>query len=164
MFLKGLLISITLLSFTNQAWSQADDETKLPINIEADTLHAQEQQGFSIYEGDVVATQGSLTLEGQRLEINHPNQQLQRLVITGKPAKFKRYLPEQKAWVTGHADTIIYHAQAKLMDFIGEAHIEQERTHTISGPSLQYDLDKETLQASGTSAQPGRVSVTITPQ
>jgi lipopolysaccharide export system protein LptA len=161
MHLKLRWLSISLLTLTQAVWAQNSNET---ITIEADSLVAQEQQGLSLYQGAVLATQGSLTLQGDQLEITHPNQQLERLHMSGKPAQFKRYLQQQQAWVSGHADTIIYHAQSKQVELIGHAYIEQQGAHTISGPTLYYDLNKETLQANGSADQPGRVSVTITPQ
>ncbi|MDY0135873.1 MAG: lipopolysaccharide transport periplasmic protein LptA [Thiomicrospira sp.] len=164
MRLNLLWLSLSLLALSPAAWTQNNNEAGLPITIEADSLVAQEQQGISLYQGDVVATQGRFSLQGEQLEITHPNQQLERLHMSGKPAQFKRYLEQQQAWVSGHADTIIYHAQSKQIELIGNAYIEQEGTHTISGPTLYYDLNKETLQANGSVEQPGRVSVTITPQ
>lgn len=160
------LLIMALLIFSHQAWSNeaTQDETKLPINIEADRLDAQDQAGISIYHGNVIATQGSLTLKGEQLKIEHPQRQVQRVTVIGKPATFRRFNVEEQTWISGQADSLIYYANQKQVELIGNAQLEQEGTHSIQGPKLQYDLEQQTIQAGGTTEQPGRVSVTITPK
>lgn len=157
----SLLIS---LSFNSWAQTQSADETRLPIDIEANQLDAQDQAGLTLYKGNVIAIQGSLTLEGDQLEILHPERQIQRIVTTGKPAKFKRFLTEENAWINGQAHTIIYFTETRRIELIGQAYLEQEATHKIEGPRLIYDMNAQTLNAGQTDEEPGRIKMTITPR
>lgn len=152
------------LSFSSWAQTQATNETSLPIDIEANALDAQDQQGLTIYSGQVIATQGSLTLTGERLEIQHPDRQVQKITTTGSPATFKRFLAEENAWIKGQADTIIYLTQTRQVELIGQAYLEQEGTHKIEGPKLVYDMNAQTLNAGRTENEPGRIKMTITPK
>ncbi|HEY9018035.1 lipopolysaccharide transport periplasmic protein LptA [Thiomicrospira sp.] len=168
MFLNNAMRSVTftfLIGLSFSAWSQTtvDDETKLPIDIEANSLDAQDQQGLTVYSGQVIATQGSLTLTGDQLEIQHPDRQVQKITTTGKPATFKRFLSEQNAWINGKADTIIYLTETRQIELIGQAYLEQEGTHKIEGPKLIYDMQAQTLNAGQTDNESGRIKMTITP-
>lgn len=168
MFLNNAMRSVTFIfwiALSFSAWSQTtvDDETKLPIDIEANTLNAQDQHGLTVYSGQVIATQGSLTLTGDQLEIQHPNRQVQKITTTGQPATFKRFLSEQNAWIKGKADTIIYLTEVRKIELIGQAYLEQEGTHKIEGPKLIYDMRAQTLNAGQTESESGRIKMTITP-
>lgn len=163
--LRSIVISFLMgLSFTSFAQTQAQDETNLPIDIEANELDAQDQIGLTIYSGEVIATQGSLTLTGDRLEIQHPDRQVQKITTTGAPATFKRFLTEENAWINGQADTIIYLTQTRQVELIGQAYLEQEGTHKIEGPKLVYDMNAQTLNAGQTEKESGRIKMTITPK
>lgn len=168
MFLNYAMRSVVasfLISLSLSSWgqTQTSDETTLPIDIEANKLDAQDQQGLTIYSGQVVATQGSLTLTGDRLEIEHPDRQVQKITTTGNPATFKRFLAEENAWIKGKADTIIYLNQTRQVELIGQAYLEQEGTHKIEGPKLVYDMNAQTLNAGQTEKEAGRIKMTITP-
>lgn len=164
--IKLLSIAVFLMFAHHQAWSQTivqDDESQLPIEIEADQLQAEDQTGTTIYEGNVIATQGSMTLKGDKMVIIHPERQLERLTTTGQPAYFERYLIEQESWVKGHAQTLIYHAESRRVELIGSAYLEQENQHQIEGDKLVYDLENQTLNASS-EQESSRIKMTITPQ
>lgn len=160
---KVLFPLMLLLSSVLLPNAQAQDETQLPIEIEADSLDSQDLTGLSRYLGNVIVTQGTLTLSGDQLDLHHPQRQLEKMVVTGQPAQFRRYMSEQEAWLNGHADTIIYYDQQQKVELIGQAFMQQEGRHKITGPRLFYDLEAQTLTAGSSEQQEGRVSVTLIP-
>lgn len=145
----------------NTAEKVADDQQ--PIKIQSDQLKASEKAGQSTYMGNVEIDQGSLKLNGDKLEVAHPNGSLDVAIITGKPAKFKRFNTQEQSWVHGEATTIEYSTKDKTVLFLGNARIEQPGKQLISGPKLLYDIDKQTLQAESTPEDNKRISVTFTP-
>jgi|ACQI01.1.fsa_nt_gi lipopolysaccharide export system protein LptA len=155
-----LTIFSSLVS-AEETLQQPDD--KQPINIQADQLTASETQGKSLYKGNVIISQGSLTLKGDQIEIFHPKGNLSKAVTTGKPAKFKRFNSVENSWINGHANTIEYDTLKKTVLLIGSAQVEQTGKHIIKGPKLFYDISKQTLRAESTPEQQKRVSVTFTP-
>jgi len=155
----SLLFSFSALS---QATSEPLDEEQ-PINITADSLEVQEQQGISIYKGNVIISQGSLNLEGDTVTIRHLNNQLQTVKTVGKPARFKRFSQVEQAWLKGQAHSIEYNTQNKTVLLIGKAQVEQPGKHLIKGPKIFYDINKQTLVAKGSEKTKGRVSVTFDP-
>lgn len=142
--------------------AQVPDEEQ-PVHISANSLDAQEKKGISIYKGNVIVTQGSLTLKGDIITLTHPNNQLQTVKSTGQPASFKRFSQADQAWLKGKANTIEYDALHKTVLLVGNAQVEQPGKHLIKGPKLFYDMTNQTLQAQGSEQDKGRVSVTFNP-
>lgn len=171
--IKILILSFTslaLISFSNQIWSETrttppagQNDREQPVEIEANKMHADELAGISIYTGDVIAIQGSLKIIGDKMDITHPKNELEKIVAVGKPAEFESYLPEQDAWVKGKALTIIYYASERKLELIEQGYAEQENKHTITGDKIIYNLDTQILNA--TSNEPTkRIKMVLTPE
>jgi lipopolysaccharide export system protein LptA len=161
----SLILTACLLGFYHQAWStNPENPANEPIQIEADSLDAQDARGITRYLGNVLVTQGHTQLSGDQVDINHPNRQLQTLTSVGQPARFQHLDPVEQTLIKGHANTIIYYAQQRKIHLIGDAYLEQENTHKIQGPTLIYDMENQTLNAGSTEQQTGRIKMTLTPQ
>jgi lipopolysaccharide export system protein LptA len=160
-----LVIASTLLSVNVYAQQQnntlADDEQ--PINIKADQLKSSEKKGQSTYTGSVVVTQGSLTIMGDKIDVFHPDGNMDKSITFGNPATFKRFNVEEQAWVHGQAKTIEYNSKAGTVLLIGSAQVEQPGKHVITGPKLYYNMTEQTLEAQSTPEEKKRISVTFTP-
>lgn len=155
---------ISLISFLPpvSAESTLPDEQQ-PVNISANQLMASEKDGNSIYQGNVVVTQGSLTLKGDKINVIHPKGVLTEVITFGQPATFKRFNQTEQAWLNGKAQRIEYNTAKKTVLLIGKAEVEQPGKHIIKGPKLFYDMQKQTLQAESTPQEKSRVTVTFTP-
>lgn len=159
---RKLLLTLLLGSFalSYSALSSAQqDETKLPIEVTADRLVSQDQKGISVYTGNVVITQGTTQIKGDKVTLHHPNRKISQAIILGKPATFKRFIPEEKNWVNGHAKTITYDTQKKTVLLEGDAFVNQENKNSISGPRILYNTLEKTLNAQGDKAQKKRIKV-----
>ena len=161
------LITLVLLAFNTHGHAQDNSKTPdntQPIKIQADNLNASEKKGKSVYSGNVEVQQGSLQISGERIEVTHPDGQLEKAITTGKPARFKRYNSAENAWVIGQANKIEYNTQSKTVLLSGNAQIEQPGKHLIKGSELFYDINKQTLNANSNNNDKQRVSVTFSPQ
>ncbi|WEJ63190.1 lipopolysaccharide transport periplasmic protein LptA [Thiomicrorhabdus lithotrophica] len=166
-FIPTLLLSLIFVSGANAATESKSTPSKpdeqQPVNISANSLKASEKEGKSLYSGNVIVTQGSLTLKGDVINISHPNNQVTEVIATGKQASFKRFSQIDQAWLKGKANKIEYHAQNRTVLLIGNAQVEQPGKHIIKGPRLFYDIANQTLQAQSTETEKKRISVTFTP-
>ncbi|WP_019556898.1 lipopolysaccharide transport periplasmic protein LptA [Thiomicrorhabdus arctica] len=144
------------------ALTQTPDEEQ-PVHISANSLDAQEKSGISIYKGNVIVTQGSLTLKGDEIIVKHPNNLLKTVKATGQPARFKRFSQTDQSWLKGKANMIEYDALNKTVLLVGSAQVEQPGQHLIKGPKLFYDMTNQTLKAQSTEQEKGRISVTFNP-
>ena len=159
LFLAGFIMLGALSS--TQAASLS---SKAPLQIVADELIADEKSGISEYRGSVVITQDKFKLSGDVIKIKHPKNQLQTILVVGKPAKFEQYLQEDKNWVRGQANQILYNAVTEKVELTGTAIVQQDQKHEIKGESLTYDLANETLQAKGSKSTKQRIEVTLQPE
>ncbi|MDG6773582.1 lipopolysaccharide transport periplasmic protein LptA [Thiomicrorhabdus sp. ZW0627] len=156
-------LSLISLSALAQPTPNTPDEEQ-PIHITADALDIQDQQGISVYTGNVEVIQGSLTLNGDKITIHHPKREIEWIQVDGKPAKFKRFDQAEQSWINGKADFIDYRANTKTVLLKGDAKVEQPGKQLITGPELFYDMKNKTLQANSTPEEKKRISVTIMPE
>lgn len=138
----GLVVAAACAS----AWALASDRDQ-PIEIEADFAELDDQRGVTIYTGNVIVTQGSLRLWGDKLTVNYSeDQELERAYLEGQPARF-RQRPEGKDEETqGEAMQIEYHAQESLLYLIEEARLEQGGK-LLTGHRITYDTERSILTA-----------------
>ncbi len=167
--LTALFISVlfSLTAWPAFAEALADTTTpdeEQPVHISADSLDIQDQTGLSVYTGRVEVIQGSLTLNGDRITIQHPERSVQSIKVTGQQARFKRFDAVEQTWVKGRADFIHYQADERTLLLIGSAKVEQPGKHLITGPKLFYDMQNKTLKAQSTPKQKQRISVTLMPE
>lgn len=159
----SFLIGLLLLSPFSLSAAERPLEKQQAISIDADQLLVQEKQGISRYQGNVAVKQGALQLFGDQIEITHPNNQLQKIEITGKPATFKRIDTTKNTTTQGQAERIIYQSTTDTLTFIGNAQVEEDGKHKISGAKLIYDLQKQTLKAESSKQDNERVQVILVP-
>lgn len=148
------------LPFGIQALSTDRDQ---PIQVEADELIIDEKSRFSTYRGNVRLQQGSLHITAEQIVFEFDQQNnLQRLVITGKPATF-RQINEQQQEVSGAADQLDFNLLKNTMDLLGNARFVSGQD-IIESEQIRLDLDGSTLQAGVNAAGQGRVRMLIQPR
>jgi lipopolysaccharide export system protein LptA len=87
--LLGLLLLGLLLSA--QSYALPEDREK-PINLEADSASFDQNTGVSIYQGNVVVTQGTMYLAADKATVYLQGGEFQKMEAVGKPTQF-RYQP-----------------------------------------------------------------------
>jgi lipopolysaccharide export system protein LptA len=118
------------------------------------------------FEGDVrirmEAQQGSLSSD--QAVVNFRDNQIQRVVITGKPAEFEQRRTDSGAMARGRAGQIVYELGAGTINLSDDAWLSDGNTE-IQSPTLVYDVRKQQVQASSVRGGRGseRVRLTINP-
>lgn len=147
-----------------------------PIELEADRGWLNQHARSSVYEGNVVLTQGSLRLEGDRLEIYYTEDKRLRLaVLEGQPAR-GRQLPTVGAEAhEAEALRLEYHAIKGRILLIGRAMVRQPLA-TMESDQIEYDIIKNAVVAHSSPPEErhggpaeekrdeGRVKLTIQPE
>jgi lipopolysaccharide export system protein LptA len=103
---------------------------------------------------------GSLQSDQATLEVR--DDRIARATVTGNPAHFEQRRTDGLGTEQGHAKQMVYDVKAGTVTLAGDAWISQGRNE-ISGPSIVYDILKQSVQASS-SGSSQRVHITITPQ
>ena len=151
------LFAMTLLGAPSAHALKGDADQ--PINIRARSVEANEKTGVSVYTGNVVMTQGSLTIEADRLEVILRDRQTELVRATGKPVRM-RARTDAGENVRARAARAEYHGKARKIDFFGDVELRRG-ADVFAGAVVHYSLDDETFTAEG--GDGGQVSATIQP-
>jgi len=168
--LKASVIAFSVLvAFDTYALAT---DSQQPIEIEADFAELDDQEGKTIYVGNVVVTQGSIKMTGDKLKVNFSeDRDLQDVYLEGRPAYFKQ-TPDSGDDVEGEALLIEYHQLKSLLHLINKARLTQG-ARLFEGDRINYDTAKsvitaraapKTKQTPGKPKKAGRVRVIIPPK
>lgn len=137
-FLIKTMILIPLILGYVGAHARSSDADQ-PIEIEADFAELDDRVRKAVYTGNVVVTQGSIRMTGDRFIIHYtPDNELQKAFMKGKPARFKQRPDNADEDVEGEAIQFEYFATKNMMHLIENAKVTQGAKH-YSGYYLTYD-------------------------
>ena len=143
------------------SWALKSDGEQ-PISVEADTLEVREQDGISIYDGNVYLVQGSLELRSDRMVIHFNDaDDLALFELTGSPAHF-RQLDDEQLEMQGQALKIIYSESQSKLELIDKARFSHDGD-TIESNQIRIDTTDNSIQA-GSSDSDQRVKMLIKPK
>jgi len=149
------------------AWALESDRQQ-PINIKADHIVVNEKQGFSLYQGNVLMTQGSLRVTGDKITVYLKQNRLQRIIATGNPATLQQKPEKNQELITSRAMRMEYDVKLSRLVLKQDALVEQG-PNRFSGNHIVYNILTSTVTADkdpnhqAKDPDAGRVSVTITP-
>ncbi|MBF0265002.1 MAG: lipopolysaccharide transport periplasmic protein LptA [Gammaproteobacteria bacterium] len=168
------LILLFYLCITNIAHALDSDKNQ-PISLNADSADINDLKGISIFTGNVILTQGSLTLKANKLTaIYDKSRKIHKIIAetdknSNTPASIKQ-LPEGKnEYIQAQANTINYLIKNGKIRLLGKASFWQENS-VFRGEIIDYDIDKAMLKAIGNpigkqgTTEKERVHVTFDPK
>jgi lipopolysaccharide export system protein LptA len=167
-----LLVALAALAAAFPAAADKDDRSK-PLTIEADqpgTIDLLKQ--VVVFNGNVVVTQGTLTLRADRVEVREQpdgHRTAVALGSAGKPATFRQRRAGTDELLEGAAERIEYDGRADTLRFVGSAAVRRLRAGAvadeITGGLITYDNTTEVFAVQGGApGQPGgRVRAVLTP-
>ncbi|MDN3525529.1 lipopolysaccharide transport periplasmic protein LptA [Halomonas sabkhae] len=143
--LLGLAVTL-LLTPVPQALALEGDASA-PIQVEADRLELDDQAGTAVYQGEVRIQQGSMKLQGERVEIRRNDAgQLSRAIATGGRAYIEQKPAPDADLVQGWARRIVYHVAERRLELVDQAELHKG-DDTFNGGYLEYFLDRRVVQA-----------------
>jgi lipopolysaccharide export system protein LptA len=176
-FLAGCGLAY-FLSAPLAVWAEKADRNK-PMNIEADNLDHDELKQLSIFTGKVVATKGTITMRGHRLEVRQDPDGFQYGILTavqGARAFYRQKREGVDEWIEGEGERIEYDGRADKVVLLVKADFRRYRGTVLSdqmtGQRIVYEnlTDQFTVdgQLAGTKPAPdapkGRVRAVLTPR
>ena len=160
-FCAVVLCGLLLLPY-GPAQALPDDRDK-PIHITADTAVRDEKQGFTVYSGNVQMDQGSMHIEADKLTIYHVNDDADRIVALGRPAKMRQQPELEKGPVHAQANKIEFFKREERVHLQTNARIEQDGA-MVTGDSIDYFIAEQLVKADSDQTRDGnRVQVVIPP-
>lgn len=161
--LRLLLAAVLTGCFPAVAIALATDRDQ-PIDIEADSVVMDRKQQTAVYQGNVVLTQGSIRMTGDRLMLHFDAQnKLQRADLTGQPARFRQTPDDQGEDHRARAGKMEYYANSSRLNLLREAIVWQGKD-TFRGEHIEYDTLHHVVRARQSATGGERVRITIQPR
>jgi lipopolysaccharide export system protein LptA len=153
-----LLSTLSLCLPINHALALADDREQ-PINVSADRAYKNDKEGTTIYEGNVIITQGSIRISGNKISIFDTDGTVSKMVAKGTPAKFKQKPDPTSDDVIANGSTIEYDVSKETLLLLENALLKQDGGTTNSN-KITYDMNTAVVNAGDAT---GRVIMVLEP-
>jgi len=150
-----------LLLLTPLATWGLDSDRNQPIHIEADRATLSEKGNKSIYEGNVRLRQGTLQLQGDQMTVLLTNNQVDKIILTGKPATLRQ--KQDNTDQHAEAGKIEYSASDERVVLLGNARVWQNGEEEFRSERIVFNLNDSTVNAGGTTTS-DRVHITLQPK
>jgi len=129
-----------------------------PIEIEADSAELDDKKGVTLYEGNVVVTQGSIRMTGDRMTVNYTKEnELDTVVLTGKPATYRQLPDKSDVYDESEALQMEFYKSKNLIVLINRAKVKQKDVR-FSGDRIEYDTEHSKIKARGSVTTSGKTS------
>jgi lipopolysaccharide export system protein LptA len=130
-------------------WAHAEkaDKSK-PINLEADTATVDDAKKISIYEGNVILTQGTLQIRANKLVVTEDAEGFQYGTAYGNLASFKQKREGYDEYIEGFGLRIEYDQKKDFVQLFNQASMKRglDEAH---GNYISYDGKTEFFQVIG---------------
>ncbi|MDX9950899.1 MAG: lipopolysaccharide transport periplasmic protein LptA [Methylophilaceae bacterium] len=162
-----LALLLTVASFNSQA-ERADKDK--PIDLEADNVVVNDAKKTSTYTGNVILTQGTLMIRGDKLVVVEDIHGFQHSTSYGNPTTFKQKMEGKNEYMEGSAQRIEYDGRMDKVKLFTKAWVKRGED-IVHGDYIMYDATAEYAEVIGggsqaaTPATPtGRVRAVIQPK
>lgn len=166
---RALILSLALLcAGIGPALSQNVDREQ-PVNIEADRVTVDDRNKVHTFEGNVVLTQGSLVIKGDKLVVTQGADGFQTGIATAngdRLATFKQKRSGTDEIVDGEAERIEYSSRTERAKLFNRARVTSGGDE-VRGHYIEYDALTENYLVNsqpGTRNGDNRVRVVIQPK
>ena len=146
----GFIAVLCAALLASPAHAEKADRDK-PVNLEADMVTLDDIRKVSIYQGNVILSQGTLMLRADHLQVTQSEGGLDRLVATGRPVAFRQKLDGRSEFIEGFADRIEYDSVKSQLELIGQARLRRG-SDELRGAQISYNANTEFYKVVG---QPG---------
>ncbi len=154
---------LNMLLFYSAASSALEGDSDQPITIDSNSATYDDKLGTSIYEGNVVAIQGSMRMDADKLVVYIVAGAIDKLVATGNPVKFKQLPEVGKEEIKGRSLIAEYYPEKTLLVLIKQAVVWQGANQSTSELIL-YDSKNAVIKAGENASDAKRVHATFQPK
>lgn len=168
--LRSLALAMVALgALASTAYADKADRNK-PIQLEADRVTVDDAKQIATFIGNVVLTQGSMILRGDRMEVRQDKAGFRHGTMWGKLAYFREKREGYDEFIEGWAERIEYDSRADKVQMFNQAMLKRGQDE-VRGSYISYDSNTEFFQVTGSatpsaSAKPGegRVKAIMQPK
>ena len=165
---SGGLLALLLLAQTIPCWAEKADRDK-PVNLVADTVTVDDAKQTSVYEGNVILTQGTLIIRADKLIVKQDAEGFDYGTAFGNPVSFKQKREGVDEVIEGEGKRIEYDGKKDKVEFFNNARMKRGGDE-VRGNYISYDAKAELFQVLGGAKETaaggssGRVHAVIQPK
>jgi len=163
MKLNKIMLSVFIPLLAAQPIAALESDPEQPVYIDSDQATYNEKAETSTYTGNVVATQGSIKIDADKLVVYLKNGDIVKLVATGNPSKFKQLPAAGKDEIHGEGLVNEFYPDKNLLIFTKNASVWQGDARQ-SSDYIEYDTKNSLLKAGEASSDGKRVHSVIKPK
>ena len=156
-------LAALLLAAASGPAAALESDKDQPLDLEADSAEIDEAKGVSVYSGKVVAIQGSMRLEADRLLIFHTGSKAERIEAEGKPARFQQLTEDSPEPVKARGLRMEYKLDSEELILIGDAVVIQGKD-TFQSDRITYDRVKSVVKGGAAAQGKERVRIRVDPK
>lgn len=159
---------IILLGVTCFAHAEKGDREK-PINIESNHVTVDDQKQTSVFEGNVILTQGTIVMRADRMIVKQDKKGFKQGTAYGNPVSFRQKRDGMDEYIEGFGQRIEYDGNSEKIEFFSRARIKRGHDE-VNGNYISYNSKTEYFQVVGkgtadsSTSTPGRARAVIQPQ
>ena len=155
----GCAVGLTLVASLAAA---LPEDRNQPIQLAASRGQLDQKTGVSVYEGNVVISQGSMRLTADTATIYVKDSNFQRMEAVGNPVNLYYKQAADKPELHGVSKRVDYDVPSAKVIMSGGARIVQGQD-VFTGDRVEYDLKDDVIRAKG-AGENGRIQFTIQPR
>ena len=140
-----------------------ESDAEQPITIDSNSATYDDRKEISTYIGNVIAVQGSMKMNSEKLVVFLKNGEVHKLVATGSPAHFKQLPSEGGEEIKGESLKAEYYPDRALLVLIDDAVVWQG-SNQYASDIIKYDSKNALVKAGEQSSETKRVRVTLQPK
>lgn len=149
------------------AHAEKADRAK-PIHLEADRVTVDDAKQLATFTGNVVLTQGTMVMRGERMEVRQDKSGFRQGTMWGSPAYFRQKREGFEDFIEGWAERVEYDGRAEKVQMFNRAKLKRGEDE-VRGNYISYDANTEFFQVDGGSKSAankgdGRVRVILQPK
>ncbi len=164
--IKKVYRALVIVLLTVSVYSHALPEDKeQPIHVSADHATMNDITGVAVYTGDVEIRQGTMILQGSRVEMYRDDEgSIARIITTGTPAQFQQQATPDQPLTKAYGLHMDYRVPSQTVTITEEARVTQDADE-FTGERIIYDMEKSVVDAFRSETQGGqRVQMVIQPK
>jgi lipopolysaccharide export system protein LptA len=151
---RQLLAFALLAGLASGAAAERSDREK-EIIVNADRLTADDANRTSMFEGNVVVTQGTMRMTAAKVLVREDAERNKFYTANGAPVvTFKQKRDKVDEWVEGFAERAEFDDRNDVLKLYSRARVKSNQNE-ITGDFISYDMKREVAEVSG--APPGAV-------
>ena len=140
-----------------------------PVQLEADRVNIDDARQTNTFEGNVLLSQGTLSIRGDKLVVVQDGDGFSHGTATGNLASFSQKRDGLNEYVEGYAERIEYDTKNETVNFYRQARMTKGGDE-VRGDHITYSAKTEIFQVHADPGQgsaasgKGRVRVTLQPK